>query len=140
MVSIGGNDFDFASVVADLRRRLPHSPTWWKDYCHDDRSVTANFTSANVTAVRARVAGGASERRDRHAQRRVRRRLVDPGGPDLPVARSRAAPASATRESGYTRQSTGGCGFWNSDADWANDTALPTINSAVRGAADRSRA
>ena len=23
-------------------------------------------------------------------------------------------------ESGYTRQSTGGCGFWNADADWAN--------------------
>ena len=34
-------------------------------------------------------------------------------------------------ESGYTRQSTGGCGFWNKDADWANDTALPTINGAV---------
>ena len=37
-------------------------------------------------------------------------------------------------ESGYTRQSTGGCGFWNKDADWANDTALPTINGAVTGA------
>ncbi len=37
-------------------------------------------------------------------------------------------------ESGYSRQSTGGCGFWNKDADWANDTALPTINSAVFGA------
>jgi hypothetical protein len=37
-------------------------------------------------------------------------------------------------ESGYTRQSTGGCGFWNADADWANDSALPTINSTVTGA------
>ncbi len=38
-------------------------------------------------------------------------------------------------ESGYTRQSTGGCGFWNADANWANGTALPTINAAVTGAA-----
>ena len=37
-------------------------------------------------------------------------------------------------ESGYTRQSTGGCGFWNADANWANGTALPTINNAVTGA------
>jgi hypothetical protein len=38
-------------------------------------------------------------------------------------------------ESGYTRQDTGGCGFWNADANWANGTALPTINGAVTGAA-----
>jgi hypothetical protein len=38
-------------------------------------------------------------------------------------------------ESGFTRQSTGGCGFWNTDANWANATALPTIGNAVRNAA-----
>jgi hypothetical protein len=38
-------------------------------------------------------------------------------------------------ESGYSRQSTGGCGFWSADADWANDTALPKINGAVKNAA-----
>ena len=48
--------------------------------------------------------------------------------------RCRAAPGCATAQSGYTRQNTGGCGFWNADADWANATALPTINSAVTGA------
>jgi hypothetical protein len=41
-------------------------------------------------------------------------------------------------ESGYTRQSTGGCGFWNADADYANGTLLPTINGAVSGAATAS--
>jgi hypothetical protein len=35
-------------------------------------------------------------------------------------------------QSGYTRQSTGGCGIWNKDADWANATAVASINSAVR--------
>ena len=37
-------------------------------------------------------------------------------------------------ESGYTRQSTGGCGVWNADANWANNTALATFNSSVRNA------
>ena len=27
-------------------------------------------------------------------------------------------------ETGYTRQTIGGCGVWNSDADWANDTVV----------------
>ena len=38
-------------------------------------------------------------------------------------------------QSGFTRQSTGGCGFWNADADWANSTALVKINNAVKNAA-----
>ncbi len=38
-------------------------------------------------------------------------------------------------QSGWTRQSTGGCGMWNKDADWANDTVVPTINNSVRNAA-----
>jgi hypothetical protein len=41
-------------------------------------------------------------------------------------------------ESGYTRQSTGGCGFWNNDLNWANNSALPTINSAVFNAASQA--
>jgi len=32
------------------------SPSWYPDYCKDDSSVTANFTSANVAAVRSRIA------------------------------------------------------------------------------------
>ncbi len=38
-------------------------------------------------------------------------------------------------QSGYTRQSTGGCGFWNRDANYANSTMLPTIDSTVVSAA-----
>ena len=28
-------------------------------------------------------------------------------------------------QSGYTRQTTGGCGFWNTDANYANEKMLP---------------
>ena len=41
-------------------------------------------------------------------------------------------------QSGYTRQTTGGCGFWNNDANYANEKMLPTINSAVYAAAAAS--
>jgi hypothetical protein len=37
-------------------------------------------------------------------------------------------------ETGFTRQSVGGCGVWNSDANWANDTAFAKINGSVRTA------
>ena len=63
---------------------------------------------------------------------------MDPARPDLPVADPGRRAGSGTAQSGYTRQSIGGCGFWNSDADWANSTALNTINTTVRAAIGQS--
>jgi hypothetical protein len=57
VVSIGGNDFNFADIVTTCVADFLYSPSWAKDYCNDDSSVTANFTSANVASVRARIAG-----------------------------------------------------------------------------------
>ena len=133
VVSIGGNDFNFGSIVQTCVTDFLSSPTWWKDYCNDDSSVTANFTSANVTAVRARIAT---------AYQNVRQAMRNAGYADTAwtlVVQNYPSPlpnGSGFRysESGYTRQSTGGCGFWNADASWANATALPTINGAVTGA------
>ncbi len=133
VVSIGGNDFNFADIVTTCVSDFLYSPSWAKDYCNDDSSVTANFTSANVAAVRARIAG---------SLRNVQTAMRNAGYSDTswtvvvqtypsPIPRSSGFRYS---QSGYTRQSTGGCGFWNNDADWANDYALPTINTAVKGA------
>ena len=132
-VSIGGNDFKFADVVQSCVVDFLASPTWWKDYCYDDSSVKANFTASNVAAVRARIAG---------ALRNVATAMRNAGYADTdwsllvqtypsPLPRGDGIRYS---QSGFSRQSTGGCGFWNKDADWANDSALPTINSAVFGA------
>ena len=41
-------------------------------------------------------------------------------------------------QSGYTRQTVGGCGFWNRDANYANSTMLPTIDGTVFAAAAAS--
>ena len=61
-VSIGGNDFNFGSIVQQCVTDFLGSPSWFKDYCNDDSSVTANFTSANVAAVQQPDRDGVRQR------------------------------------------------------------------------------
>jgi hypothetical protein len=132
-VSIGGNNFNFASIVQSCVSDFLASPSWWPDYCNDDSSVTANFTTANVTAQTTAI---------KNALLNVKTAMTNAGYASTQytiVVQTYESPipnGSAFRysESGYTRQSTGGCGFWNADANWANATALPTINNAVKNA------
>lgn len=133
VVSIGGNDFNFASIVQQCVTDWLTSPSWWPDYCKDDSSVTNNFTSGNISTVRSRIATALTN---------VRTAMRNAGYADTQwtmVVQTYPSPipnGSGFRygQSGYTRQSTGGCGFWNADADWANSYALPTINDTVTGA------
>ncbi|GAB3865713.1 hypothetical protein GCM10028801_36590 [Nocardioides maradonensis] len=132
-VSIGGNDFNFGSIVQDCVTDFLGSPSWWKDYCNDDSSVTSNFTSTNIATVKSHIATALTN---------VRTAMRNAGYLDSQwsmLVQTYPSPipnGSGFRygESGYTRQSTGGCGFWNNDANWANGTALPTINNTVTGA------
>lgn len=136
-ISIGGNDFNFASIIQSCVTDFLTSPTWFKNYCNDDSSVTANFTSANLSAVTTRIS---------NALRNVNTALTNDGYTTADytmVVQTYPSPlpsGSGIRysESGFTRQSTGGCGFWNNDANWANATALPNINNAVRAATTQS--
>ena len=137
VVSIGGNNFNFGSVVSRCVENFLGSPSWWPDYCKDDSDVTANFTSSNVSAQTTAV---------KNALLNVRQAMTNAGYSSTaytilvqnymsPIPRGSGFRYS---QSGYTRQSTGGCGFWNADADWANDYALPTINNAVANAVTAS--
>ncbi|KRF34990.1 hypothetical protein [Nocardioides sp. Soil805] len=133
-VSIGGNDFNFASIVQTCVTNWLTSPSWAKNYCNDDSSVTGNFTASAVAARRAAIAT---------ALQNVRTAMRNAGYADnawtlLVQNYPSPLPSSSSfrySESGYSRMSTGGCGFWNRDADWANNSALPTINGAVFGGA-----
>ncbi|MCU1588394.1 MAG: hypothetical protein JWN31_1887 [Frankiales bacterium] len=136
-VSIGGNNFGFAGIIQSCVADFLSSPTWYKDYCQDDSSVTANFTSANVTAQTTAIKNGLLNLRTA-----MRNAGYADGSWSL-VVQTYESPlpgGSGIRygESGYGRQNTGGCGFWNSDADWANNSALPTINTAVKNAATQA--
>lgn len=133
VLSIGGNDFNFADIVQTCVTDFLLSPSWWPDYCNDDSSVTANFTSANVTAKTTAI---------KNAILNVRTAMTNAGYATTAykiVVQNYMSPIPTSTgfrysQSGYTRQNTGGCGFWNNDANWANGTALPTINGAVANA------
>ena len=137
VVSIGGNNFNFGSIVSRCVENFLASPSWWPDYCKDDSDVTANFTSTNVSAQTTAI---------KNALLNVRQAMTNAGYSTSQytiVVQNYMSPiprASGFRysQSGYTRQSTGGCGFWNADADWANDYALPTINNSVANAITQS--
>jgi len=134
VVSIGGNNFNFASIIQSCVTDFLTSPSWWKDYCNDDSSVTSNFTSSNIATQRAKIAT---------AYTNIRTAMRNAGYADSAwtlLVQNYPSPIPngagfRYSESGYTRQNTGGCGFWNADANWANSSALPTINGAVTGAA-----
>jgi hypothetical protein len=137
VVSIGGNDFNFASVVTQCVQDFLLSPSWNPDYCRDDSSVVANFTAANISTVQGKIAT---------AFQNVRTAMRNAGYGDSAwnlVVQTYPSPIPAASgfrygQSGFTRQSVGGCGFWNADADWANSTALVTINNTVRAAIGQS--
>lgn len=134
VVSIGGNDFGFADIVQRCVTNFLTSPSWWPNYCNDDSAVRAYFTASSVAAKTAAI---------RAALVNVQTAMARAGYSSaqwtllVQTYPSPLPPASGLRygQSGFTRQSTGGCGFWNADANWANTTALPTINGAVRNAA-----
>ncbi|MGN6189183.1 MAG: hypothetical protein ACTHOE_09805 [Conexibacter sp.] len=133
-LSIGGNDFNFAAIVQDCLEDWLTSPSWWQNHCNDDSEVTANFTAENVAAKTTAI---------KNAILNVHRAMVEAGYRDEMYAvivqdyESPLPNGTGFRypEEGWERQEVGGCGFWNADANWANERALPTIDGAVHNAA-----
>jgi len=133
-ISIGGNNFNFAGIVQDCIEDFLFSPEWWPDYCSEESSVTRNFGSSNVASVKSAITGAI----DNVAQAMTNAGYSSSQYAILVQDYPSPIPTSSGfrySQSGYTRQSTGGCGFWNKDANYANSTMLPTIDSTVTAAA-----
>jgi hypothetical protein len=133
-VLIGANNFGFADIVQTCLIDFLTSPSWWPNYCNDDSNVASQFTSSNVTAQTTNV---------KNALLNVRQAMLNAGYADSSykiIVQTYSSPipmSSGFRysQSGFTRQTTGGCGFWNADANWANNTAVTKINQAVTNGA-----
>jgi hypothetical protein len=136
-VLIGANDYGFADIVQSCVEDWLTSPSWWKNYCNDDSSNVARFTSSSIAAKTAAVRG---------ALMNVRQAMANDGYADSSykiLAQLYSSPipyGSSFRypESGWSRQSTGGCGTWNADANWANSTVVTDLNNTVRNAASQT--
>src|SRR5262249_17956690 len=127
----------FADIVQSCVVDFLTSPTWWKDYCYDDSSVSSRFTTANQSTITSQVAGAFQNLRTamRNAGYADNAWTLEVQTYASPIPRGAGIRYS---ESGYTRQSTGGCGVWNRDADWANDTAVVAMNNSARNGATAS--
>jgi hypothetical protein len=136
-VLIGANDYGFADIVQTCVEDWLTSPSWWKNLCQDDSNIRAMFTASNIAAVTTRVT---------RAYRNVATAMANAGyTPAMYTifAQSYSSPlpdGSGLRypESGFTRQTIGGCGVWNSDANWANRVVVPTLNSTTTNAVSQA--
>jgi hypothetical protein len=134
---IGANNYGFADIVQACVTDWLTSPSWWPNYCKDDSGIASRFTASRIAAETANVRG---------AMLNVRQAMVNAGYADSQwtlLVQTYSSPiprGSGFRypQSGFTRQTIGGCGVWNRDADWANDTVVSTFNSTLRNAASSS--
>jgi hypothetical protein len=137
-ISIGGNNFNFASIVQTCVEDFLFTPEWWPAYCSEEKSATENFTESNVakqrTAIKEailNVAKGMSNAGYSSSQYTI---LVQNYPSPIPNGEGFRYP-----QKGYSRQEVGGCGLWNHDANEANATMLPTIDGAVFKAAEEAK-
>jgi len=137
-ISIGGNNFNFASIIQDCLVDWLTSPSWFPNYCNDDSSVTSNFTRENVatqtTAIKEAILNVHKAMREAGYEDSRYTILVQDYESPIPNG-----SGFRYAQEGFTRQEVGGCGFWNNDANWANEHALPTIDGAVFEAASATR-
>jgi hypothetical protein len=134
VVMIGANNYGFADIVTRCVTDWLTSPSWWRNYCSDDSDMTSRFTAARIAAETANV---------RDALLRVRDAMTNAGygaSQYTILAQTYWSPLPRGAqirypETGWSRQSVGGCGVWNRDADWANDTVVPALNETTRNAA-----
>jgi hypothetical protein len=137
VVMIGANDYGFADIVTRCVEDWLTSPDWWKNYCSDDSDMTSRFTASRIATETTNV---------RNALLRVRDAMTNAGYDTSQytiLAQTYWSPVPRGAgfrypESGWTRQSIGGCGVWNRDADWANDVVVNALNDTTRDAAATS--
>jgi len=131
VVMIGANNYGFAAILERCVTNWLTSPSWLKNYCSDDASMSARFTAARQAQETANV---------RDALLRVAQAMDDAGYTTSQytlIVQTYWSPlprGSGIRypESGWTRQSIGGCGAWNRDLNWADDTVVPALNNSLR--------
>ncbi|MCZ4097735.1 MULTISPECIES: GDSL-type esterase/lipase family protein [Streptomyces] len=126
-LSIGGNDLGFSDVISTCVKDY----LIWYSYCHTSQQSAID---SRMSAAMAGVGKSIDEIRavmtaDGYASGDYRIVLQSYPSP-IPRSTEMRYP-----ESGWSRASTGGCPFWNGDADWARDSMVPQISNALAGVA-----
>jgi hypothetical protein len=133
VVLIGANDYGFAEILETCVINWLTSPSWWKNYCQDDSNLVAMFSAANINKVTNDVKTAFLNVKSAMSQAGY-----DEDDYDI-LAQTYSAPLPLSGgmrypETGFTRQTIGGCGSWNSDINWARNTVVNTLNSTIKNA------
>src|SRR4051812_12077960 len=133
VVLIGANNYGFADIVQACVTDWLTSPSWWKNYCQDDSDIKSRFTAANITAITNQVRGAFNNIKTAMANAKYAdgsyEILAQTYSSPLPLSGGMRYP-----ETGFTRQTIGGCGTWNSDVNWARNKVVQTFNDTIRNA------
>ncbi|MEM9562823.1 MAG: GDSL-type esterase/lipase family protein [Actinomycetota bacterium] len=134
VVSVGGNDLGFGTIILDCALDYALSSSWWSQTCNADQQ-------RNVDARLPEAMAGVGQAIDE-----IRAVLADAGqGPDSYRLALLSYPSPVPsgdefryRQGSWSRTFTGGCPFWNVDATWARDSFVPMLaDSLAAVAADR---
>jgi len=126
-LSIGGNDLGFADVITTCVKDY----LIWYSYCNDDQQAAID---SKMPAAMAGVGKSIDE------IRAVMSAAGYASGDYRIVLQSYPSPIPRSAEmrypeSGWSRADTGGCPFWDGDADWARNSMVPQISDALAGVA-----
>src|ERR1700684_2821137 len=109
-LSIGGNNFNFASIVQTCVEDFLESTFFDDFYCSEESSVTSNFSSGNVSKIKGEIEG---------AIKNIATAMTNAGYSssqytilvqDYPSPIPNGSEFRYT-QSGYSRQTTRGCGL-----------------------------
>lgn len=131
VLSIGGNDLGFASIIAACATDWTTSPASAPHYCAPEQ---APLVAQRMPGAMAGVAKSLDEVRavmTANGYAASQYRIVLQSYPS-PVPR---ASENRYAESGWTRLTTGGCPFWNRDLDYARTTLVGQISDNLRAVA-----
>ncbi|GAA2229915.1 MULTISPECIES: GDSL-type esterase/lipase family protein [Kitasatospora] len=122
-LSIGGNDLGFADVITSCAADY----MIWGSSCRDDEQAAVDSAMPDAMA-------GVGKSIDEI--RAVMRAAGYADGDYRLVLQSYPSPIPRSSEmrypeSGWTRANTGGCPFWDTDADWARDSMTGQVSDAL---------
>ncbi len=133
-LSVGGNDFHFGDIVTDCVSDFLQ-PSWWAARCSETQENTDRIAASARTAVRKRITSAIGRIETAMATDGYAKSdytiMVQNYAQPLPPAKD-----IRYKESGYTRTTTGGCGLYDVDVNWADRELLPTINATVKAAVE----
>ncbi len=135
VLSIGGNDFDVSGIATACVEDFLES-IFTDSYCHTDPTQQAKVSATAADDVQGKIVGAIAN---------IRTAMTNAGHTDADytlVVQNYPQPLPNGSNFRYpetdARQSTGGCGFWNVDANWIVNDVLGVVNATVRAAVAQS--